>query len=373
MGKRLKRLFAVMLAFVTVFSTSTVARAFSLTELFYGSGPIRSITKCQDGSLVGGRSSGHEIEVWASMDQGNSWTKRGTVASNANINYGDVMSLCVPGTNTVYCAFREYNQAHQYSVVICKSTDSGVNWTYDSTIISGQTEFVGAPWLFIANNGDMQCYYDSEPLAAQNGSNGSQWIAMQGRNGLSGDWNKYGVKAASRDANAAKFVRDGMASVVDLGNNRIMLVTEGIEDSQSGGVYANVVRAIQSFDGGNTWDYAGRRIVYQSFIDSASQRRYNAYCPAAIRIGNGPVGVVFCTDEDFGGTPDRSNLGVSLRRTHIKFIKTLNNFETWGELTSIWTDGNKAYAPGMVETAPNDVLIGIDHFAGNQRFYQMIP
>ena len=41
-----------------------------------------------------------------------------------------------------------------------------------------------------------------------------------------------------------------MASVVDLGNNRIMVVTEGIEDNKSGGVYSNVVRAIQSNDGG---------------------------------------------------------------------------------------------------------------------------
>lgn len=372
MWKRFKGLFAVILAFLTLFSTSAAVKAFSLTELFYGAGPIRSLTQCLDGSLVGGRSTGHEIEVWASTDQGKSWSVRGTVANNQDINYGDVMFLCVPGTNTVYCAFREYNQAKQYSVVISKSTSSGKDWSYDSTVISGQTAFVGAPWLFIANNGDMQCYYDSEPLASQN-SSGSQWIAMQGRNGLSGDWNKYGVKAASRDNDTAKFIRDGMASVVDLGNNRIMLVTEGIEDSQSGGVYANVVRAIQSFDGGNTWDYAGRRIVYQSFTDSASKRRYNAYCPVAIRIGNGPVGVVFCTDEDFGGTPDRSNQNVTLRRSHIKYIRTLSDFETWGDLTSIWTNGSTSYAPGMIKTALNEVLITIDHFGGNQRFYRMIP
>lgn len=373
MGKSIKGLLAAVLAVVMFMALTDSSYAFSLTEISYGSGPIRSMVKCLDGSLVGGRSSGHEIEVWASTNNGKNWSRKGTVASNTAIDYGDVMFFCTPGTNTVYCVFREYNQSKQYSLVICKSTDSGTNWSYDSTVISGQTEFVGAPWLFIANNGDMQCYYDSEPLATQNGSHGSQWIAMQGRTGLTGDWSKYGVKAASRDANTGKFVRDGMASAVNLGNNRIMLVTEGIEDSASGGVYANVVRAIQSFDGGNTWDYTGRKIIYQSGLDSGTQRRYNAYCPVAIRIGNGPVGVVFCTDEDFGGTPDLSNLDVTKRRSHIKYIKTMTNFETWGGLTSIWTDGSGSYAPGMIETALNDVVITIDHFAGNQRFYRMLP
>ena len=340
-------------------------------ELYYGSGAIRSMSMKDDGTVIGGRSSGHTIEVWTSSNRGESWTKIGTVASNDNINYGDVMFMAVSGTDKVYCAFREKNAEGKYSVVVCRSDNGGYNWVYDSTVISGCSQFVGAPWLFVTQNGDMQCYYDSEPLAAENGVSGAQWIAMQGRDGLTGAWNKYGVVAASRDADSSKFVRDGMASVVDLGNNRIMVVTEGIEDNKSGGVYSNVVRAIQSNDGGYTWNYSGRKIVYQSTMDSASGRRYNAYCPMAVRVGNGPVGVVFCTDEDFKGTPDSSSEDVSKRRTHIKYIRTMDNFETWGLLTDIWTGGSKAYAPGIVETSRNNILISIDHFSGNQRFYHM--
>ena len=67
-----------------------------------------------------------------------------------------------------------------------------------------------------------------------------------------------------------------MASVIDLGNNRIMVITEGVEDEKSGGEYSNVIRAIQSFDGGKTWDYKGRRIVYKSGLDETSKRAYNA-------------------------------------------------------------------------------------------------
>ena len=85
-----------------------------------------------------------------------------------------------------------------------------------------------------------------------------------------------------------------------------------------------------------------------------------------IRIGGGPVGVVFCTDEDFGGTPDESSEIITKRRTHIKFIRTMENFETWGDLKLFWGEGNQSYAPGVFEMSWNEVMVTIDHF-GNQR------
>ena len=42
---------------------------------------------------------------------------------------------------------------------------------------------------------------------------------MQGRNGITGEWNKYGIIVASRDIVISKLCRDGMATVIDLGNN----------------------------------------------------------------------------------------------------------------------------------------------------------
>ena len=42
-----------------------------------------------------------------------------------------------------------------------------------------------------------------------------------------------------------------------------------------------------------------------------------------IRIEGGPVGVVFCTDEDFGGMPDESSADVGQRRSHIKYLLEL--------------------------------------------------
>ena len=359
---------SILIYFLLIFIILSSVDTQSIKEVYYGPAAIRSLTMLSDGIILGGRSSGHEIEVWVTSNKGITWTLRGTVANNVQIDYGDLMFLAIPGTSKVFCAFREQNtQTLLFAVTVCRSDDNGFNWVYDSTVIGGQSLFVGAPWLFLANNGDLQVYYDSEPLASYYGASGSQWIAMQGRNGITGEWNKYSIVEASRDSDIYKLCRDGMATVIDLGNNRIMVVTEGVEDSPSGGSYSNVVRAIQSFDGGKTWDYGGRRIVYQSFIDGGSQRRYNAYSPMGIRIGGGPVGVVFCTDEDFGGTPDESSEDPTKRRCHVKFIRTLDNFETWGDLKPFWTGGNQAYVPGMFEASFNEVMVTIDHFYGNQR------
>ena len=153
-----------------------------ISQLAYGSGSIHSMTLLNDGKVLGGTSSGHEIEVWPSTNHGLSWNRIGTVANNPDINYGDLMFLAIPKTDIVFCAFREHNSENQFSLVVCRSDNNGIDWVYDSTVIGGKTLFVGTPLLFLASNGDLQCYYDSEPLASANGALGSQWIAMQGRN-----------------------------------------------------------------------------------------------------------------------------------------------------------------------------------------------
>ena len=165
---------------IMIFSTIETQQ---LTELNYGAGPIRSITKLGDGRILGGRSSDHEIEVWSSSDQGLTWLRIGSVVNNKDVEFGDLMFLTIPKTSVIYCAFRERNLAGQYSVVVYRSDNDGKDWVYDSTVISNQSQFVGAPWLFLAQNGDLQCYYDSEPLSTRYGVKGGQWIAMQGRKG----------------------------------------------------------------------------------------------------------------------------------------------------------------------------------------------
>ena len=53
---------------------------------------------------------------------------------------------------------------------------------------------------------------------------------------IKGEWNKYGIVTVSRDINKYKVCRDGMPSVIGFGNNRIMVITEGVEDQENGGL-----------------------------------------------------------------------------------------------------------------------------------------
>ncbi|WP_239470716.1 phage capsid protein [Archangium violaceum] len=331
-----------------------------------GPAPIRSIIRRSDGMLLGPRSSGHEIEVWASSNNGASWFRRGSVANNPSVDFGDVTMLRIPGTTTVFCAFREHSNG-QFRITVTRSDNDGDSWVYDSTVVGPVSRFVGAPFLFLRANGDLQVYYDSEELAAAKGYPGHQWIAMQGRVGRTGPWTAYGVVTVSREKAAGALSREGMATVVQLGGDRLMVVAEGVEPFTTGGARANVIHATQSWDGGKTWDDSLRRTVYQSRIHAGTGRRYNAYAPYAIRVGNGPVGVAFCTDEDKTTAPDLASTPPEQRQCHVGYVSTTTNFETWSGTSAIWTGSTQNYTPGLFERSANDVIVTIDAFFGNQR------
>ncbi|NTX17181.1 phage capsid protein [Myxococcus sp. CA051A] len=335
------------------------------TLMASGGAPIRNITRRSDGLLIGGASAGTRVDVWTSGNGGASWSLHGSVANNPAVQFGDVTMRAIPGTRTIFCAFREY-AGGQYRITITRSDNDGDHWVYDSTVIGPVTRFVGAPFLFQRANGDLQVYYDSEPLAAQRGYPGHQWIAMQGRAGISGPWTAYGVVAVAWDKRAGALNREGMPTVVQLGGDRLMVVVEGVEAFATGGARANVINAVQSWDGGRTWDESLRRTVYRSRVDPGSGRRYNAYVPYAIRVGNGPVGVAFCTDEDKVGAPDLSSAPVDQRNCHVGYVSTTVNFETWSAPSPVWTATSRNYTPGLYERAPNDVIAVIDALGGNR-------
>ncbi len=335
------------------------------TLMASGGAPVRHITRRSDGLLIGGVSAGTRIDVWTSANGGASWQLRGSVANNPAVQFGDVMMRAIPGTRTIFCAFRELSNG-QWRITVTRSDNDGDHWVYDSTVIGPVSRFVGAPYLFQRANGDLQVYYDSEPLAAQRGYPGHQWIAMQGRSGTTGAWTAYGVVAVAWDKRAGALNREGMPTVVQLGGDRLMAVVEGVEPFATGGAHANVINAVQSWDGGRTWDESLRRTVYRSRVDSGSGRRYNAYVPSAIRVGNGPVGVAFCTDEDKAGPPDSASAPVPQRNCHVGYVSTTVNFETWSAPSAVWTATSRNYTPGLFERASNDVIVLIDALGDNR-------
>lgn len=332
-----------------------------------GPAPIRHITRRSDGRLIGPRSSGHEIEIWTSDDDGASWVRSGSVTSDPDVDFGDVTMLRVPQTSTIFCAFRETIGA-TFRVTLTRSDDDGQTWAYDSTPVPPVAHFVGEPFLFLRATGDLQIYYSSEALARANGKPGHQWIAMRGRRGMAGDWDLNGEVIVSRETAPGAISRDGMVTVVQLGADRLMAVIEGVEPFPTGGARANLIHAAQSWDGGIHWDASLRRVVYRSHVDPGSARRYNAYVPYGARVGGGPVGVAFCTDEETDGLPpDPANAPVEQRRCRVGYVQTTTDFESWSAPTSVWTETTRNYTPGLFELAPNQLIVTIDAFEGRQR------
>jgi hypothetical protein len=323
-------------------------------------GPVRGVTRGADGAWLGARLGGGGVEVLIGSADAETWRRRGVVTSNDALAFGDPMLLAIPGTRKVFCAFRTRSK-EAWRVLVYRSDNDGRDWAYDSTVAGPSARFVGAPFLFVADNGDLQCYYDSEPLAANGGYPGFQWIAMRGRRGIGGAWNHYGLVTASRENDPSVLARDGMPTVVSLGDGRLLCVTEGVKPGHGN---ANVVRAIESRDGGRTWDYPSRRILYECRVDPATELRYNAYAPYALRAADGSVWVAFCTDEDEAGPPDASHEAVHIRRSRVKVIHAANPPANWSVPDVVWSQDTSNYIPALFERGPGELLATVHLFNG---------
>ncbi|RYZ73957.1 MAG: exo-alpha-sialidase [Proteobacteria bacterium] len=331
-----------------------------------GPGPIRSIVRRGDGKLLGPVASAQSIQLWRSSDEGAKWTFRGSITFDPTVEFGDPMMLALPNGKTIFCAYREHKNG-LWQIKVSRSDDGGDSWVLDSRVVGPVEPFVGAPFLLLASNGDLQIYYDSELLAKEQGAPGHQWIAMQGRHGTSGAWDAYGVVVASRIPAQGALSREGMATVVSLGEDRLLLVTEGVQPFAEGQGFANEIHAVESMDGGRTWDQSLRRTVYRARLDTKTGRRYNAYVPFALQIGDGPVVVAFCTDENNSGAPDSPSADVRTRHCNVKYVQTTTDFETWSEPSPIWTGSDRNYTPGLFERSANDVIVTIDQLGSGMR------
>ena len=74
-GFILKKYLCLIFVVTLLLISGSATYANTPEELYYGSGAIRSMSMKDDGTVIGGRSSGHTIEVWTSSNRGESWTK----------------------------------------------------------------------------------------------------------------------------------------------------------------------------------------------------------------------------------------------------------------------------------------------------------
>jgi len=305
-------------------------------------GPLHCIVRRRCGDLLGLWIAGTQLQTWTSSGAGGGWRQLGSVTTEAaGVAVGDPNLLVVPGTQQIFASFRLENLDKSWQVVVCRSDDDGASWVFDSLVIGPvHGHFVGAPFLFVTQRGDLQCYFDNEQEPALHGNAGAQWITMKQRKGLAGSWDAAGLVVVGAPAG---FVRDGMATVVQLDDPaRLMVVMEGVADG------ANVVHAAESFDSGVTWDGKTRARVYHAKRDDAGGL-YNSYVPWAIKPAiPGPVFVAFCTDEDSRLPRDPCNLPPDQRHSTVKMVRTAATFEEWTpDATTVYVGSQHNYFPGL--------------------------
>eukprot|EP00927_Polykrikos_kofoidii_P037793 TRINITY_DN32009_c0_g1_i1.p1 TRINITY_DN32009_c0_g1~~TRINITY_DN32009_c0_g1_i1.p1 ORF type:complete len:657 (+),score=94.01 TRINITY_DN32009_c0_g1_i1:71-1972(+) len=314
-----------------------------------GPGPLRCIVRRHCGDLLGLWLQGTELQTWTSGDSGKSWTQLGSVANSPSID-GDPNLLVVPHFMQIFCAFRLHAPDGSWQVVVCRSDDDGSNWIFDSTVAGPvRNHFVGAPFLFLTSEDNLQVYFDNEEEPAKHGHSGTQWITMKQRQGTRGSWDTHGLVVVGAPSG---FVRDGMATVVQLdAPERIMVVMEGIVP----GANANTIHAAESFDFGRTWGL--RTEVYCATKDRHGAP-FNSYNPWAMKpVSPGPVYVAFCTDEDFAGPPDPADMSVDKRRSHTKIVRTMSTFEDWSASAStIYAGNDHMYEVGLFALNARTIL-----------------
>jgi hypothetical protein len=348
------------LAATLISGAATAARADWTVLGDVREGPVRGMTRRADGRLLGARLDGRAVAVVLSNAKGERWRRLSTVAADATAAFGDPTVLAVPATHTVFCAFRTHT-VDGWRVRVYRSDNDGRDWAADGVVAGPDPLFLGAPFLFLRANGDLQCYFDSEPLARDGGHPGFQWVAMRGRKGIGGPWDRYRTVVVSRQNDPNVLTRDGMATVVSLGGDHLLCVSEGVKP---GAGNANVVVGIESRDGGRTWNYPGRRILYACRVDASTGLRYNAYAPFAVLIGDS-VCVAFCTDEDETGPPDASHDAVHVRRSHVKAIRASAPWRRWDGPETIWSGNSNNYIPALFQRRTGEVLATVHLFDGH--------
>ena len=357
------------------------------------SAPIRTVVSTAGGRLLGTRSAGAWIELWASDNNGIDWVSLPRIAQSSATQFGDPTLTVLP-SGEILAGYRENDPTLGWRVQTSRSLDGGQTWTAAGTIhdwTNTQGEFVGAPFFNRLSDGTLQAYYDSEPAAP--GS--SQYIAVKtgAFNAGTNQWNWTNPRVVNSAPANATFVRDGLASVVNLGpdldgvGDRLMVVTEAI--SVTGGVAHNVIRAFEVQNGGAAqadWNsLLDSRVIYESPALDPAGHKYNAYAPFALRVGGGPVVVGFSTDEGLDPlniAADNSSAPPDQRHSEIKLIQTTGNFETWSapitvfgvnhpSFTGSYSSGDIFnYLFGMYELSPNDVVATLDMFGGKQLVFR---
>ncbi|KAI8626404.1 glycoside hydrolase family 93 protein [Xylariaceae sp. FL1651] len=279
------------------------------------------VTSVNDGGLIAGYAASdgnqHVLRTAKSTDGGQSWHYQGEVyrAEEATHDLDNAFPLQLPSGRILY-AYRNHDRPNSqytyYRITVSYSDDGGKTFRYLSTVAERAASGINGLWepfLRVANDGSLQCYYSAENSATD--QDGLMRRSLDGGLTWSSPITVSGTGITSRD---------GMIGVAKIdGNGNLMAVFENTVD---GGFSIDYVL---SHNDGGSWGERGR--LYTAANNG------EAIAPQICNVG-GTLVASFMTDESVGAT--------GADGAQMKVITSTNGGSTWsssvvtGEVASHW-------------------------------------
>ncbi len=299
-----------------------------------------------------GTPGGVRVVCSISRDGARTWEHLSTIVSDPDptTDIGDG-NLCLTRRGELFYVYRhnryrgEYARNPYYSVKVAISTDGGRTWKPHSTVLEarptgeGPSRGLWAPFLFETRSGVLQCYYDDEYTPWREGFSGHQWVRMHTWNTRTRRWEN--PVTVSRAHNPLHLSRDGMPSVVQLHDGRLLCVLESVQTLPP---HAGVIRCVESRDGGRTWSWQTRerQVVYEP-----RNTRFMALAPWVTALWDDILLCVFITDED-RTEPDKPGTPPPQLNMDVKCVWSTDGGRTWSRpAQTVYSDTHKCYMPGV--------------------------
>lgn len=318
----------------------------------------------KDGSiLIPGRADDNaaQLACFVSKDEGQTWTKSGTIASDperrTDIGDGNIVA---DRKGELFAVYRHNHHGSgfpkpDYAIEVSVSKDGGNTWSAHSTVATSRPDGtqpsrgLWSPLLFVTKSGDLQCYFDDEDTPYKEAFPGHQWLTMKTYSRSHRQWENPVTVSRSHDLKLLS--RDGMASVVETKKGQLLCALESVQTAPP---HAGLIRLVTSNDNGRTWSWQReeRKVLYQP-----RDRRYHAFSPALVLLPKESVLAFFATNEDraepgISGTPARD---LSL---DIKYASSADNGQTWEtSATLLYGGSHRNYLPGVVRLPGKNIRL----------------
>lgn len=324
-----------------------------------------SLLATRTGHLEGGEGSKARNAVLCShsVDRGSTWRQLAIIVEDdADTDLGDG-HLCQLRSGEIIYSYRRNRYAGPYAdqrttrLEAAVSKDGGRTWAPHSVIAGADfNELARRPGLAVREAiadgmhmgfwssfliedkaGSLHCVYDDEITPLEMGFPRHQWITRKTWDPTKRDW--VNPVVVSRTESPGKLARDGMPSVVEMKEGHWLCVFESCDIARP---HPNVIRMVESADGGVTWDWAkGRRVVYQP------PNGQSAMCPWLVAADANRLICVFATNEDWP-QPEKSGLPPSRYHMEIKYVFADGIPVEWTQSHLLYRGGQRNYIPGVV-------------------------